>query len=63
VDDNQIGNMYVGNSDLYELAYSAAIGRLNYAYGSRYIAEFQFRYDGSSKFAKVISGVSSPLLH
>jgi len=52
VDDNQIGNMYIGNSDLYELAYSAAIGRLNYAYGSRYIAEFQFRYDGSSKFAK-----------
>lgn len=51
VDENQQGNMYIGNNDLYELAYSASIGRLNYAYGSRYIAEFQFRYDGSSKFA------------
>jgi TonB-linked SusC/RagA family outer membrane protein len=52
IDENQIGNMYTGNNDLYELAYSAAIGRLNYAYSNRYIAEFQFRYDGSSKFAK-----------
>lgn len=50
VDENQKGNMYIG--DLYEQAYSASVGRLNYAYGSRYIAEFQFRYDGSSKFAK-----------
>ena len=52
IDQNQQGNMYIGNNDLYELAYSAMIGRLNYAYGSRYIAEVQFRYDGSSKFAK-----------
>lgn len=28
------------------------IGRLNYAYDQRYIAEFSFRYDGNQKFAK-----------
>lgn len=44
--------MYSGNSDLYEEANSALIGRVNYAYGSRYLLEAQFRYDGSSKFAK-----------
>lgn len=28
------------------------IGRINYDYLSKYLAEFSFRYDGSSKFAK-----------
>ena len=51
--------MYSGNSDLYEEANSALIGRINYAYGSRYLLEAQFRYDGSSKFAKGINGGSS----
>jgi TonB-linked SusC/RagA family outer membrane protein len=51
VTDAQVGNMYIGDNDLYELASSALIGRVNYSYGSRYIAEVQFRYDGSSKFA------------
>ena len=49
---DQIGAMSSSNNDLREIAYSAMIGRLNYAYGSRYIAEAQFRYDGSSYFAK-----------
>ena len=49
---DQIGAMSSSNNDLREVAYSAMIGRLNYAYGSRYIAEAQFRYDGSSYFAK-----------
>ena len=52
VDEDQVGGMNSGNNDLYELANSALIGRANYSYASRYIAEVQFRYDGSSKFAK-----------
>ncbi len=51
-DEDQIGGMHSGLNDIYELANSALIGRLNYAYSDRYIAEVQFRYDGSSKFAK-----------
>jgi len=52
VDNAQIGGMNSGKNDVYEIAYSALIGRLNYSFANRYIAEFQFRYDGSSKFAK-----------
>ncbi len=32
--------------------YAAYVGRLNYAYANKYLAEFSFRYDGSYKFAK-----------
>ncbi|MEG2060255.1 MAG: TonB-dependent receptor [Alistipes sp.] len=49
---DQIGGMQSGNNDLYELANGALIGRVNYAYDNRYLLEAQFRYDGSSKFAK-----------
>lgn len=49
-DENMVSGMNSGNNDLYEYAYSALIGRLNYAFSSRYIAEVQFRYDGGSKF-------------
>ncbi|MFC5682144.1 SusC/RagA family TonB-linked outer membrane protein [Flavobacterium sp. MAHUQ-51] len=52
VAQDQIGGMYVGNNDLYEIANSALIGRVNYAFKNRYISEFQFRHDGTSKFAK-----------
>ncbi len=52
IDENQLGGMQSGLNDVYELANSALIGRLNYAYADRYIGEVQFRYDGSSKFAK-----------
>lgn len=52
VDEGQVGGMNTGSDDVYELANSAMIGRLNYTYADRYIAEAQFRYDGSSKFAK-----------
>ena len=43
------------NSDIssfYDLAYQALIGRVNYSFDNRYLFEAQFRYDGSSKFAK-----------
>src|SRR5690554_2353646 len=52
VDEGQVGGMNTGSNDVYELANSAMIGRLNYTYADRYIAEAQFRYDGSSKFAE-----------
>ncbi len=52
VDDGQVGSMNTGNNDLYELTNEAIIGRLNYSFADRYLIEGQFRYDGSSKFAK-----------
>jgi TonB-linked SusC/RagA family outer membrane protein len=52
VNESQLGGMNKGNNDLYEEATSALIGRVNYAFANRYILEAQFRYDGSSKFAK-----------
>ena len=48
--DKQQGGASSSKNDRYDYVYSAYIGRVNYAYGSRYIAELQFRYDGSSKF-------------
>lgn len=36
----------------YDYGRMSWIGRLNYAYAERYIAEFSFRYDGNQKFAK-----------
>lgn len=52
VDEGQIGGMNTGSNDLYEQASEALIGRVNYSYADRYLFEAQFRYDGSSKFAK-----------
>lgn len=37
---------------LYDLANKAFVGRVNYDFKSKYLAEFSFRYDGSSMFAK-----------
>lgn len=33
-------------------AHAGLVGRVNYAYASKYLAEFSFRYDGTYKFAK-----------
>jgi TonB-linked SusC/RagA family outer membrane protein len=46
--ENQEGT----GSGLTENASRALAGRLNYDYLGKYIAEFSFRYDGSSKFPK-----------
>ena len=46
---NQVGFMDAGN--LWKTVNKGLVGRVNYDYKSRYIAEFSFRYDGSSKFA------------
>jgi TonB-linked SusC/RagA family outer membrane protein len=45
---DQVGN----GSGLSENASKGLVGRLNYEYGGKYLFEFAFRYDGSSKFPK-----------
>lgn len=52
VEDGQMTGMSGSLSDYYDEAKQALLGRVNYDYQGRYIAEFQFRYDGSSRFAK-----------
>lgn len=52
VDENQLSGMSSSQNNIYELANSAVIGKANYAFADRYIGEVQFRYDGSSRFAK-----------
>ncbi|NDV84317.1 TonB-dependent receptor [Bacteroides sp. 51] len=52
--------LFAGNSEnqegtgsgLNENASRGLVGRLNYDYAGKYIGEFSFRYDGSSKFPK-----------
>lgn len=46
---NQIGFMDAGN--LWKTVNKGLVGRVNYDFKSRYLVEFSFRYDGSSKFA------------
>lgn len=50
--DNMVSGMLGDPDNLYVIANAAALGRLNYSFADRYIAEFQFRYDGSSKFVE-----------
>lgn len=50
IDEGQQG--YLDTDDIWEEARKAVIGKINYDYKSKYIAEFSFRYDGSSKFPK-----------
>lgn len=47
---NQEGNMSTGDDDLYQESNMGLVGRFGYDYKSKYLAEFSFRYDGSSKF-------------
>ena len=46
---NQIGNMDADN--LYKDANRGLVGRVNYGYKSKYLVEFSFRNDASSKFS------------
>ncbi len=52
VADQQQATMNAGADGLYENANDALVGKFNYAFNSKYLAEFIFRYDGSSKFAE-----------
>jgi len=47
-DDRQIGNMDKGQ--LGDRTSKGIVGKLNYDYLGKYLMEFSFRYDGSSKF-------------
>ncbi|WP_343305442.1 TonB-dependent receptor [Chitinophaga niabensis] len=47
---NQQGNMSSSLNDLYRNANRALVGRINYAFKSKYLLEASFRRDGSSKF-------------
>ncbi|PRD54783.1 SusC/RagA family TonB-linked outer membrane protein [Sphingobacterium gobiense] len=50
VAQDQVGGMNASLNDIYETSNAAIFGRMNYTFANRYIAEAQFRYDGSSKF-------------
>jgi len=50
ITDNQIGSMNTGADDLYERTNMGIVGRATYDFRSKYLAEFGFRYDGSSLF-------------
>lgn len=55
----EVDQLYAGLNDLNKNATGGAdqnanmgyVGRVNYKYSDKYLAEFSFRYDGSSKFA------------
>ncbi|MDR1121698.1 MAG: TonB-dependent receptor [Dysgonamonadaceae bacterium] len=49
---NQQGTTDAGSGNLYHRANKGLIGRFNYDYASKYLAEFSFRYDGSSLFGE-----------
>jgi TonB-linked SusC/RagA family outer membrane protein len=51
-DAGMVNGMASSTDDLYDIANAAALGRVNVTHKDRYIAEFQFRYDGSSKFVE-----------
>lgn len=52
ISDTQQINQSTSSGALYDFANRSYVGRLNYDYASKYLAEFSFRYEGSSKFPK-----------
>lgn len=52
VAQGQEATMNSGANFLYDNSNLALAGRFNYGFSDKYLAEFLFRYDGSSKFAK-----------
>jgi len=51
-DDQQANGQEKVPGDGLDAANRAVVGRVNYDYNSKYLAEFSFRVDGSSNFAK-----------
>jgi TonB-linked SusC/RagA family outer membrane protein len=47
--ENQLGSSNSG--DIYNYTNKSIVGRINYNYKSKYLAEFSFRNDGSSRFS------------
>ncbi len=50
ISDNQQFSQSQANASLYDYAYNAYVGRLKYDYASKYLAEFTYRYESSSRF-------------
>ncbi|HBB00137.1 MAG: SusC/RagA family TonB-linked outer membrane protein [Bacteroidetes bacterium GWD2_45_23] len=50
ITENQEIRQSTSSGALYDYANAASVGRLSYDYKSRYMAEFAYRYEGSSKF-------------
>lgn len=50
IKDGQQMNQSTHKNSLYDYANQALVGRVNYDYAGKYIAEFAFRYEGSSRF-------------
>ena len=48
---NQIGDMDIDQNHFYIKNNNGLAGRFNYSFADKYLAEFLFRYDGSSMFA------------
>jgi TonB-linked SusC/RagA family outer membrane protein len=50
--DNQEAQQSTSPTSLYDYANRASVGRVSYNFKSKYLAEFSYRYEGSSKFPK-----------
>lgn len=53
VTTDQVGTQDPNLSVLYDYSNAALVGRVNYDYAGKYIAEVAFRYDGSSRFPEM----------
>lgn len=49
--NNQQFNQSTSGSALYEYANTSYVGRFQYDYANKYLAEFAFRYEGSSRYS------------
>tara|TARA_R110002050_G_scaffold274283_2_gene418652 strand:+ start:2017 stop:5118 length:3102 start_codon:yes stop_codon:yes gene_type:complete len=48
--ENQEAGQSTDSAVLYDFANQASVGRISYDYKGKYLAEFSYRYEGSSKF-------------
>ncbi len=51
ITDKMEMNQSQADASLYDYGYNAYLGRLKYDYASKYIAEFTYRYESSSRFS------------
>lgn len=58
--NNQQFNQSNGSGSLYDYANTSYIGRVQYDYANKYIAEFAFRYEGSSRYSSFHRWAFSP---
>ena len=58
--NNQQFEQSTGSGALYDYANISYVGRLQYDYANRYLAEFAFRYEGSSRYSSYKRWAFSP---